>query len=160
MNRRPVTRLHRFAFTAYVAVAVLPALILVVFLVGSLILSGGQVSPTMDTKWDAVVAYPLFPVPTPLLVGLAIASVALVVLVVATAWPGDLPGLRGLIGPTVSAIIAAVLLSGLVPDEGRRYGDVVWGGQWVAGLISLAALVVLLAAIAFIHSRNPSARSV
>ena len=156
-QRSAISRLNRIASTAYAVVVIVPAAIVVVFLVGSLILSGGQVSETMDAKWAVVVAYPLFAVSTALLVALAALSVVLAIVVVATARADDLPGLRGLIGPTVAAIISSVLLSGLVPDGGTRVGDVVWGDQWIAAPISAVALVILLAGTAIVKSRAASA---
>ena len=43
--------------------------ILVAFLVGSLVLSGAQVTAGGDPAWDAVVPFPVFPVPPWLMIG-------------------------------------------------------------------------------------------
>lgn len=151
--------LHSVLSTILAIVAILPPAALVVFLVGSLIFSGGQVSDSMDTKWDVVWPYPLFPAPTLVLVVLAGVSVVLAVLVALTAREGDEPGLRGLIGPLVGAAIAAILFAVLVPDGGTRQGDITVGGQWVAAVISAAALAVILIAASVVGARSRAERS-
>lgn len=135
---------HSVLSTILAIVAILPPAALVVFLVGSLIFSGGQVSASMDTKWDAVWPYPLFAVPTVVLVVLAAVSVLLALIVAVTARAGDETGLRGLVGPLVGAIIAAILFAVLIPDGGTREGDITVGGQWIAATISAVALAVVL----------------
>ncbi|GEP49321.1 hypothetical protein FVP74_03830 [Microbacterium saccharophilum] len=135
---------HSVLSTILAVVAILPPAALVVFLVGSLLLSGGQVSASMDTKWDAVRPYPLFAVPTVVLVVLAVVSVVLALLVAVTARAGDETGLRGLVGPLVGAIIAAILFAVLIPDGGTREGDITVGGQWIAAIVSAAALGAVL----------------
>ncbi len=137
--------MHALATRAFAVVAVVPPGALVMFLLGSLILSGGQVSETTNVKWGVAVPYPLFVMPAIVMIVLAAASVVLAVVSVLTARRENVPGLRGLIGPTIAAAIAAVLFAGLTPQEGTRVGDAVWGTQWTAAPISgLAVLVVLV----------------
>jgi len=74
----------------YVAVGaqlVLPVL-LIVYLLGSLLLTGGRMQPEASEKWDSLLPAPLFTVPGWLVVGLAVVSAAATVLLVATrrAW--------------------------------------------------------------------------
>lgn len=133
---------------AYAIVAVIAPALLVVFLVGSLIFSGAQVSETMDPKWGVVWAYPLFAVPTAVLVALGCLLVVLAVILAVTARSADVPALRGLIGPTAASIVAAVGFALLVPEGGTRSGDLVLGDQWLAAVVYGGALVVLLIAIA------------
>lgn len=144
---RPRT-LHSFSYTAYVVVALIPPTILIAFLIGSLIFSGGQVSEKTDAMWGVVRPYPLFPVPTVVLVSLATVAAALAIVVAFTARAGDATALRGLMGPTVAGIVAAVLFSALVPDGSTRSGDLIFGGQWIAGVIHAAAVVILLLGVA------------
>ncbi|GAA2987797.1 hypothetical protein JOD63_002089 [Microbacterium terrae] len=152
--RLSTSPVHRIASVAYAVVTVAPAAALVVYLVGSLILSGGQVSETTEAIWGVVIPYPLFVVPTWVLVGAAIVSVVLVVVVVASARADDILGLRGLIGPTVAAIIASLGFALLTPDAGRRMGDAVWGGQWVAAVISAASLLILVVGTQLVRART------
>lgn len=127
------------------------------FLVGSLILSGGQVSESTTVKWDVAVPYPIFVVPTIVLVALAAASVVFAVAAAASARRDDVLGLRGLIGPTVAAAISAVGFAGLTPEDGVRLGDAIWGAQWRAAPISALALIILLIGIGIASRRRPIA---
>lgn len=151
------TRAHTFTARAYALVAIAPPAALIVFLVGSLILSGGQVSETTKVKWGAAVPYPLFVVPTTVLIVLSTASVVLAVVAAASARRDDVLGLRGLIGPTVAAAISAGGFAVLTPEHGVRLGDAIWGAQWKAMPISALALIILLIGIAVASRRRPIA---
>jgi len=146
--------LHSLLHTFLVVVAVLPPAALVVFLVGSLLLSGGQASATMDVKWDVVVPYPLFTVPAVVLLVLAAVSVVLAILVVLTARRGDEVGLRGLFGPLIAATLSSVILSGVAPDGGTRRGDVIWGDQLMAAPLSAAAVVIVIVGAVWVGRRR------
>lgn len=134
-------------------VTLVPSAALVVYLVGSLLFSGGQVSAAMNTKWDAVIPYPIFGAPTSVLVGLGAASVLLAGVVAVSARVGDAAGQRGLLGPTAAAMVSAFGFCLLVPDGGTRSGDVVYGGQWVAAVVYAVALVVLLVGAAVVAAK-------
>ncbi|MGU3358550.1 hypothetical protein ACLBWJ_14945 [Microbacterium sp. M4A5_1d] len=150
----PPSRVHAFATRAFAIVAVIPSVALIVFLVGSLILSGGQVSESTRAKWAVAAPYPLFVMPAGVLIALAGAFVVLAVVSVATARRDDVPGLRGLIGPGIAAAIAAVLFAGMTPERGVRAGDMVWGAQWTAAPISALAVVILVVGIAVLSRRS------
>ena len=159
MTVRPArTRfLHSVLHTLLVVVAALPPAALVVFLVGSLLLSGGQASATMDATWDVVVPYPLFTVPAAVLLVFAAVSVVLAVLVVLTARRGDGVGLRGLLGPLLAATVSSMILSGVAPDGGTRHGDVIWGDQLMAAPLSAAAVVIVLVGAVWVGRRRSAA---
>jgi hypothetical protein len=144
---------------AYAVVAILPPAILILFLVGSLFFSGGQVSAGMDPKWGIVWAYPLFVVPTVLLVALGAVLVVLAIILAATASDADVPGLRGLVGPTAASIVAAIGFALLVPDGGTRTGDVTFGDQWRGAVVCSVALVILLIGIAVARTRPQDRQS-
>lgn len=147
------------ARVAYAVVAILPPAILILFLVGSLFFSGGQVSAGMDPKWGIVWAYPLFVVPTVLLVALGAVLVVLAIILAATARDADVPGLRGLVGPTMASIVAAIGFALLVPDGGTRTGDVTFGDQWRGAVVCSVALVILLIGIAVARTRPQDRQS-
>lgn len=147
------------ARVAYAVVAILPPAILILFLVGSLFFSGGQVSAGMDPKWGIVWAYPLFVVPTVLLVALGAVLVVLAIILAATARDADVPGLRGLVGPTAASIVAAIGFALLVPDGGTRTGDVTFGDQWRGAVVCSVALVILLIGIAVARTRPQDRQS-
>lgn len=134
-------------------VVLVPPALLVVFLVGSLIFSGGQVSESMDTKWGVVFPYPLFAVPATLLIALGVASIVLAVVVAVTNRFSDEERVRRLIGPIVASAISSVILAGAVPDGGTRWGDAFIGSQWIASLFFVAALAVLLLGMLASRSR-------
>ncbi|MFF2277862.1 hypothetical protein [Agromyces sp. NPDC058126] len=69
--------------TAVGAQLVMP-LLLIAYLVGSLLLTGGRVRPEASELWDALLPSPLFTVPEWLPLGLAIVSTAATVVLIAT----------------------------------------------------------------------------
>ncbi|MFE6964581.1 hypothetical protein ACFVAJ_05670 [Agromyces sp. NPDC057679] len=69
--------------TAVGAQLVMP-LLLIAYLVGSLLLTGGRVRPEASELWDALLPSPLFTVPDWLPLGLAIVSTAATVVLIAT----------------------------------------------------------------------------
>ena len=139
--------------TILAIVAILPPAALIAFLVGSLLLSGGQVTPGAGAKWDAVVPYPLFGMPAIVLLVLAAASVVLAVVLVLTARRGDHLGLRGLLGPLLGAVVAALGFSVFVPDGDGGRGDV-FGDQLMAVPVSAAAFVIVLVGAVWVGRRR------
>jgi len=135
-------------------VVLVPPALLVVFLVGSLIFSGGQVSETMDTKWGVVFPYPLFAVPKTLLVILGVLSIVLAVGVAVTNRRSDEERVRRLVGPIAASAVSSVILAGVVPEDPTRWGDAFIGTQWIASIFFVVALGVLLLGIAAARARS------
>lgn len=150
-KRASVAKVFRVVFGLVVLVA--PALA-IAFLVGSLILSGGKASDAMDTKWGVVVPYPLFMVPTVVLVALGVVSIALALGVALTNRRVDELRVRRLIGPTLASAVCAFGLSLTAPEDPTRFNDGVIGTQWTASFYFVAALGVLLLGILAARSRE------
>ncbi|MFK3676827.1 hypothetical protein ACI2IP_03815 [Microbacterium sp. NPDC090218] len=146
-----VGKLFRVAFG--VAVLVPPAL-LVAYLIGSLIFSGGRVSEAKDPMWGVVIPYPLFVVPTMPLVVIGLLAVVLAIAVAVTTRASDVPGVRGLIGPTAAAAVCAFGWALATPQDPTRFNDGFIGTQWYASIFFLVALGVLLLGIVAARSRE------
>ncbi|QYG12026.1 MULTISPECIES: hypothetical protein [Microbacterium] len=149
-RRSAAAKLFRVLFGLVVLVA--PALA-IAFLLGSLILSGGKASDAMDTKWGVVVPYPLFMVPTGVLVALGIASIALALGVALTNRTVDELRVRRLIGPTLASAVCSFGLSLTSPEDPTRFNDGFIGTQWIASFYFLAALGVVLLGIVAARAR-------
>jgi len=136
-------RAARWLRIALGTVAVIPAALIVAYLVGSLILSGGKVSEPMNTKWDVVLAYPLFVVPTLPLVVIGALAIALALGVALTSTASDSSGIQRLIGPLMASAGAGFLFALLTPDAATRWGDRFIGTQWFGSVLSIVAVAVL-----------------
>lgn len=156
LKERPAVR--RFG-NAYAIFCLVPPVLLVVYLVGSLLFTGGQVSEAMDPIWDQVLPYPLFAMPAVVLIVPAAISLILAVCLVSVCRAEDVLRLRGSIGPTAAAIMSSIGFAALVPDGGSRYAYGGLGDQWVAAALFAASLVVLLVGIALARVRHTSGRT-
>jgi len=106
----PALRRSRFR-SALAAVAATSTLIgpllLLVFLIGSLLLSGGQVLASKHPIWGVAIAFPLFPVPALLLtVTTGVGLAALLVLVCGSNYreAGLFNGMAGFTGANLAAV--------------------------------------------------------
>lgn len=123
---------------AYVIAQLIPPGILLVFLVGSLILSGGQVAPGAPANWDVVVPFPLFPVPGWLLGGLGAVALALAI---AWAWAStaaEAAALSGALGVTMASSVASLFFALVFA------GDPLGGFHWIGMVLALLSAAVLL----------------
>lgn len=150
-SSRPVARFLRIALGI---VAVLPAALIVAYLVGSLILSGGKVSEPMDTKWDVVRPYPLFVVPTVPLVIIGALAIVLAIAVALTSRASDSHRVQRLIGPLLASAVGGFLFSILTPDAAVRMGDRFMGTQWIGSVLSVIAVAVLSVGMLAVRARE------
>lgn len=107
----------RIVLYGYAAATLTPVLLLLVFLVGSLALSGAQVTPDGRPRYGAPVPFPLFIVPDWLSIGCAVITTVLVIpLIVTTSigWGGRLLGMLSYSG---GAFIADGLFAFAFPGE-------------------------------------------
>lgn len=138
-----------------VVVLVPPALMLA-YLIGSLMFSGGQVVEVKNPMWGAIFPYPLFVVPTTPLVVIGVLSVVLAIAVAVTTRASDVPHVRGLIGPTAAAAVCSFGWALATPQDPARFNDGVIGTQWFASIFCMVALGVLLLGILGARSRERS----
>lgn len=127
------------------------ALVLVAFIAGSMIFTGGQVAESETTKWEPVWYWPVFVVPPWLLiVPAAVAAIVVVPMCILTP-AAQAPRIIGALGVTGAAIASEVIFmlmfpadSGLfpLPEEGTYLGL-----HWIALALSVLCLPVLIVAI-------------
>lgn len=137
-------------------VVLISPVLLIAYLIGSLILSGGQVGPAKDPMWGVVIPYPLFVVSTMQLVVVGSLSVALAIAVAVTTRLADVPRVNRLIGPTVASLICAFGWALATPENPTRFNDGVIGTQWHTSVFSIVALGILLLAMRVARSREPA----
>ena len=133
----------------YTACQIIPALLLVAYIAGSLILVGGRVGEGQSENWDALLPWPVFPVPAWVLIPFAVVSAAIVVPLCLRAPAATVSRLITAVGQTGAAIAAAAVFAfvfpadtGLIPmpnDDGSYLG-----AQWIAIPFLLFCVVVLI----------------
>lgn len=141
------TAAARFFRILFGVVAFVPPALLVAYLIGSLVFSGGQVGEARGPMWDVVVPYPLFSVPTTPLIVIGVLAVVLAIAVAVTTRAIDVPGVRRLIGPAAASVVSAFGWALATPQDPVRLNDGVIGTQWIASLLFLGAIAVLLLGI-------------
>lgn len=107
----------RIVLYGYAAAALIPVLLLLVFLVGSLLFSGAQVTLDDRPRYGAPIPFPLFVVPDWLSIGCAVITAVLVIPLMATTsvgWGGRLVGMLSYSG---GAFIADGLFAFAFPSE-------------------------------------------
>lgn len=120
------------------------ALIFVAFLVGSLLFSGAQVTRSQAPQWDPAIAFPVFPVPAWLLIGLAAAGVIAALVWVFTSRPAEAQTLTGAVGATVVAAAAPLFFILAFSAQGEPAEP-----YWVASCLTVVsgALIVVAAVL-------------
>ncbi|WP_136040483.1 MULTISPECIES: hypothetical protein [unclassified Microbacterium] len=144
---------------AFGVVVLVPPTLMVSYLIGSLIFSGGQVGEAKDPMWDVVFPYPLFVVPTTPLVIIGLLAVIFAIAVAVTTRASDVPGVRRLIGPTVAAAVCAFGWALATPEDPTRFNNGFIGTQWTTSFYFLVALGVLLLGIVAARARARSRES-
>jgi len=118
--------------------ALIQPLLLVLYVSGSFIFTGGQVLPDSVPFYDQVYGFPVFPVPAWLVFALAALLLAGVIVLVATSQVLDAPRLTGLFGPAIASAVATVLFL-LTRTDGAA------PGYLIALVLNVVSLVVVLA---------------
>ncbi|MBM6405789.1 hypothetical protein JQN72_16215 [Phycicoccus sp. CSK15P-2] len=127
-------------YVGYASIQMGLALLYVGYLLGSLVLTGGQVTPDGSPLWQEVYDYPVFTPGTALLVVPAAAGAGLAVPIALSAQAEDTVALGGLWGPTAAAAFCSLtFLVTTSPDDGGPHAGVSLG-------FTLAGLVVLVVA--------------
>ncbi|GAA5035286.1 hypothetical protein ACFQRL_00660 [Microbacterium fluvii] len=131
---------------AAAAVHLVIAGLLVVYLVGSLLLTGGQVVASRGPIWGAALDFPLFVVPAWMLIALAAVGAALYLPLLLTVRVLDARRLSGAWGVVAASVFTPLLFSAVVDDDiWRAFRE---QGYWIASAIS-AVCVLALAIAAF-----------
>lgn len=127
------------------------ALVLVAFIAGSMVFTGGQVAEGETTKWQPVWYWPVFPVPPWLLIVPA-ALAALLVIPMCVWTPAErAPRMNAALGITGVAAASPVIFmlmfpadSGWFPlsDDGRYAGL-----HWIALALTIFCLLVVIVAL-------------
>jgi hypothetical protein len=136
----------------YSVCQIFAALLLVAFIAGSLLFTGGRVAQQQSANWSEVWDWPVFPVPAWLLIAPAVIG-AIVVVPMCLRTPAGLANrLLGAIGQTVVAGGAAVVFMFLFPSEEGPFPmpeaeDGYLGWHWIALIPTAFSVVVLIVAL-------------
>lgn len=148
------SRFSRIVLYGYGCASLLPVVLMLLFLVGSLVLSGAQVGPGGRPVYGAPVHFPLFVVPDWVSIGCAAVATVLVVPLVVTTSAAYGGRLVGMVPNTLASIIANAFFSRAFPastglvaawnDPNVYLGAHLYG----AGLGVLCVIILILRVIA------------
>ena len=145
--------LHRILDRIYLACQLVAAGLLVAFIVGSLVFTGGQVIADGDQLYDEVWTWPVFPVPAWLVIIPAAVAALVVIPLVVTTKVSDAGSLIGRWGQTIVGVGAGVFFavafaetSGTIPIPGRT--GLYAGAHWIAAALFGFCFVVVLVGMA------------
>ncbi|UJP09175.1 hypothetical protein L2X99_12050 [Microbacterium sp. KUDC0406] len=139
--------------TAYLLLRMLQAAVLIVFLVASLLFTGGQVAAKGAPIWGAVLDYPLFVLPGWLMLAVSALGVLMVVPVLSLARLTDAGRVVGAFSATAAATAASFFFAWSSPVDPSS------GLRWVAACTDGAVLVILLVVAGVIAYRSDRARA-
>jgi len=149
VDRVTQSRPARIVDTIYLICQLVPAALLVAFIVGSLLFTGGQVLDDGERIYDEVWRWPVFPVPAALLIVPAAVSAVLVVPLVVLTRVAVADRLINRWGQTFVAVGAGVAFaiafpspSGPLPVPNSE--DSFLGAHWIAAALSAFCWVVLV----------------
>lgn len=135
---------RRALHVVFVVSQLLPVALLLTYVVGSLILTGAQVFPTQTPAWEAVVPFPVFPVPDWVLIAPAMVGLVVLVPIAVRATALDAPRFESYLRFTLGAGVSALLFmwafpadSGFIPLE-----DGYVGWHWVALAVSIVIAAI------------------
>lgn len=134
------SRLQKRFTTIYLLLRMLQAAVLVVFLLGSLALTGGQVAASGAPMWGAVIDFPLFAVPGWLLLAVSVIGVLLVIPVVVLARLADAGRVVGAFSATAAATAASFFFAWSQPQSTPQDSSL----RWAAAFTDSAVLLILL----------------
>ncbi|MDY0908376.1 hypothetical protein [Microbacterium sp. CFBP9034] len=137
----------------YAVCQIFIGVVLLAFIVGSLLFTGGRVSEQQSTNWSEVWSWPVFPVPAWLIIVPAVVGAIVVVPMCLRTAAGLANRLLGAIGQTIVAAGAAVLFMFLFPSDSGPFPmpqaeDGYLGWHWIALIPTAFSLVVLIVALA------------
>jgi hypothetical protein len=144
-----LSRSGRFVLYGYGIAAMTPVALMLIFLVGSLVLSGAQVGPGGRSVYGALVRFPLFVVPDWLSIGCAIVATVLVVPLVVTTSVGYGGRLVGMVQLTCGSLVADGFFSLAFPAPTGLWKtpanpDVYLGAHLVGAGLSLLCIIILV----------------
>lgn len=140
----PATLLWRIFFLSLA----FNGLVLVAFIVGSMLFTGGQMGESDTTKWQPVWYWPVFPVPAWLLIiPAAIAAIVVIPLCIVTP-AAQAPRLLGGIGVTAASAVSAIVFMIMFPSDSGVFplgdGDTYLGLHWIALALTLWCAPLLI----------------
>lgn len=138
------TGARRALHVVFVVSQLLPVALLLAYVIGALILSGAQVFPSQSAAYDAVVPYPVFPVPAWLLIAPAVVGLVAIVPLAIGATAMDAPRFESYLRFTLGAGVSALLFMWAFPSDSGwiPLDDGYVGWHWVALAISIVIVAI------------------
>ncbi|MGX1793025.1 hypothetical protein ACWIDW_08795 [Microbacterium sp. NPDC055312] len=134
-------RLQKRTTTLYLLLRMLQAAVLIVYLLASLLLAGGQVSVHGSPIWDAAVDFPLFSLPGWLMLTLSATGVLLAVVVLVLSRVDDAGRVVGAFSATAAATVASFFFAWALPEGSGADLSLRWAAAFTDAAVLLALLV-------------------
>lgn len=125
-------------------------LLLLAYLIGSLILTGGQIGATLSPNYDQVVPWPLFEVPVWVAIALAVIALVTFVPMAAMVRTSEAPRILRAVQFTMGGVCVASLCwmlafpISLGAETWPEPTPTVWGSHWIAIVIGVATVALVL----------------
>ncbi|MGO4490445.1 hypothetical protein [Microbacterium sp. 2RAF4] len=140
----PRASVHKRMTTMYLLLRMMQAAALIVYLVGSLLLTGGQIAAGRAPMWGVAIDYPLFSFPGLLSLTVSVIGLLLAVAVLATARVKDSGRVGGAFAATGAAAASSAMFAWMLPSEGATEATLRWAA---AGVDGAATLLLMIAAL-------------
>lgn len=138
---------QRVVRTTFLASQLIPVLLMLILIVGTLLLSGAQMGYNKPQIFAPLIPFPMFVVPAWLSVACAGIGLLTVVPFAATTKAPEAPWLLSAFAYSAGSAIASLVFAYFFPEltaEGRAPAEGIIGAHWIASIISAACIPVIL----------------
>lgn len=149
----PRARWQKRSTTLYLSWRMLQAAVVVVYLLGSLALTGGQVAAKGSPIWGEVLPFPLFSPPGWLMLAVSVIGVLLIIPVLALARLADAGRIVGAFSATAAATAASFFFAWSQPEAIPLDTSLRWSAAFVDASV-LAVLLVVAGVVAYLSDRQ------
>ncbi|MBT2500710.1 hypothetical protein J7E25_16565 [Agromyces sp. ISL-38] len=141
---------HVLILRTFAGAQLIPTVIFIAFLIGSLLLSGSQALPDDRPRYDVIVPFPIFVVPEWVSVFLGVVAAALVVPLLVTTKIVQAPQLNAAFAYSIGATVANLYFAFTFPASSGMIAKpsdpmVYLGAHWIGAALAAACVVVVAA---------------
>ncbi|UUE21145.1 hypothetical protein [Microbacterium sp. J1-1] len=140
--------------TIYLLLRMMQAAALIAYLVGSLLLAGGQIAAGRAPMWGVAIDYPVFSFPGLLSLAVSVIGLILAVAVLATARVKDSGRVGGAFAATGAATASSAMFAWMLPSDEATEATL----RWAAAGVDVAATLLLMVAALIFAVRDDRAR--
>lgn len=130
--------------TAYLLLRMLQAAVLIVYLLGSLVFTGGQIAASRSPMWGEVLDYPLFSFPGWLSLAVSLCGLLLAVPVAVLSRVRDSGRAGGAFSATGAATVSSAMFAWMLPSAGAEEAAMRWTAAGIDGAVTVVLMIIAL----------------